>query len=146
MAKAHLTITVDTRPAVELGTRVKDAVLDTLTAARATSQTLDDDTLAGLAASAVIAELLRIVPSSSAAAEDRARRAAATVREWLPALRRAVDCLDTTCRYHGDQLDPDHFGRMTRSEACCDTGIEPRRAREARAALAALTRLTEEQP
>jgi hypothetical protein len=69
----------------------------------------------------------------------------AGVREWLPALRRAVDYLDTTCRYHGDRLDPDRFGRMTRSEACCDTGIEPRRAREARAALDALTRLVEEQ-
>jgi hypothetical protein len=67
----------------------------------------------------------------------------ATVREWLPTLRRAVDCLDTICRYHGDQLDPDHFGRMTHSEACCDTGIEPRRAREARAALAALAALDE---
>jgi hypothetical protein len=82
---------------------------------------------------------------SAPAALDRAHRAEAAVREWLPALRRAVDCLDTTCRYHGDQLDPDRFGRMTRSEACCDTGIEPRRAREARTALAALTRLTEEQ-
>jgi formylglycine-generating enzyme required for sulfatase activity len=71
---------------------------------------------------------------------------AAAVRAWLPALRRAVDCLDTTCRYHGDRLDPDRFGRMTRSEACCDTGIEPRRAREARAALDALTALAEHLP
>lgn len=63
------------------------------------------------------------------------------VRSWLPALRRAIDCLDTTCRYHGNRLDPDRFGRMTRSEACCDTGIEPRRAREARAALEALAAL-----
>jgi hypothetical protein len=71
--------------------------------------------------------------------------AVAAVREWLPALRRAVDCLDATCRYHGDQLDPDFMGHMAFREACCDTGIEPRRAREARAALDALTRLTQEQ-
>ncbi|MFE6126775.1 ParB N-terminal domain-containing protein [Streptomyces sp. NPDC056437] len=69
---------------------------------------------------------------------EKAEAQLAGVKEWLPVLRRAIDCLDTTCRYHGDQLDPDRFGRMTRSEACCDTGVEPRRAREARLALAAL--------
>lgn len=75
----------------------------------------------------------------------RAEKAEATVRSWLPALRRAIDCLDTTCRYHGDQLDPDRFGRMTRSEACCDTGVEPRRAREARAALEAFAALDQQE-
>lgn len=76
---------------------------------------------------------------------ERADRAESAVRSWLPVLRRAVDCLDTTCRYHGDRLDPDRFGRMTRSEACCDTGIEPRRALEARAALEALAALDQQE-
>jgi hypothetical protein len=70
---------------------------------------------------------------------DNHHAATAAVRDWLPVLRRAIGCLPTACRYHGEQLDPDQFGRMTRSEACCETGIKPRRAREARAALAALT-------
>ena len=75
-------------------------------------------------------------------AEQRAKRAEAerdqargAVRSALPDLRRAVDCLDATCRYHGDRLDPDEYGRRYRAEACCDTGIEPRRAREARQTL-----------
>ncbi|MFE7754293.1 hypothetical protein [Streptomyces sp. NPDC057429] len=61
----------------------------------------------------------------------------ATVRSWLPALSRAIDCLDTTCRYHGENTDPDRVGR----EACCDTGVEPHRHAAAAHALAALTEL-----
>lgn len=62
----------------------------------------------------------------------------ARLRESLPVLRRALESLPATCRYHGDQLDPDRFGRMTRSEACCDTGIPARRRREAENALTML--------
>ncbi|SDM76817.1 WDGH domain-containing protein [Streptomyces wuyuanensis] len=70
MATANLTVTVDTSPAIELGTRVQVAILDTLTTARATGQPVDDEALAGLTASAVIAELLRVVPKTPA--EDEA--------------------------------------------------------------------------
>ncbi|MEU9014302.1 hypothetical protein AB0D12_31935 [Streptomyces sp. NPDC048479] len=73
---------------------------------------------------------------ASQAGKDQA--AVERVREWLPALRRAVAELPATCRYHGDRLDPDRFGQMTRSEACCDTGRPARRRREAMTALAAL--------
>ena len=65
----------------------------------------------------------------------RAEQAEAAIREAGPVLRSALDCLDATCRYHGDRLDPDEYGRRFRAEACCDTGVEPRRAREGRAAL-----------
>lgn len=76
----------------------------------------------------------------------RAERAEAAIRDAAPILRRALDCLDATCRYHGDRLDPDEHGRRYRAEACCDTGIEPRRAREATAALSRLrTALDEHQ-
>ena len=67
--------------------------------------------------------------------QERGDRAEAAIREAAPTLRRALDCLDATCRYHGDRLDPDEYGRRFRAEACCDTGVEPRRAREGRAAL-----------
>ncbi|WP_385618604.1 hypothetical protein PXH67_06395 [Streptomyces sp. P8-A8] len=87
-------------------------------------------------------ELLRIAHDTSnaseaarQAAEERAEQAEAVLRGGAPVIQRALDCLDTTCRYHGDRLDPDEYGRRVRSEACCDTGIEPRRAREAKAAL-----------
>ena len=86
------------------------------------------------------------------AAEQRAERADAerdqawaAIRSALPDLRRAVDCLDATCRYHGDRLDPDEYGRRYRAEACCDTGIEPRRAREARQTLDRLRAALDEQ-
>lgn len=65
----------------------------------------------------------------------RAERAEAAIRDALPDLTRAIDCLDATCRYHGDNLDPDEHGSLYRREACCDTGVEPRRAREARQTL-----------
>lgn len=93
MATANFTVTVDTGPAVELGTRVKEAILDTLTTARATGQPLDDDALAGLTASAVVAELLRVVPSPTAAVEaerDGAYRERAHLVAWLANLHDAV--------------------------------------------------------
>ena len=65
----------------------------------------------------------------------RVEQAEAAIRSALPDLQRAIDCLDATCRYHGDCLDPDEYGRRYRAEACCDTGVEPRRAREARQTL-----------
>ena len=76
--------------------------------------------------------------------QQQMREELARLREWLPTLRRAVSSLPAVCRYHGDQLDPDRFGRMTRSEACCDTGVPARRRREAEQALAALD--PQEQP
>ena len=75
------------------------------------------------------------------AERDQARDA---IRSALPDLRRAVDCLDATCRYHGDRLDPDEYGRRYRAEACCDTGVEPRRAREARQTLDRLSAALDE--
>lgn len=63
MAEARLTFTVDTAPGIETGQRVKDAIADTLKAARATGQPIDDEALTGLMASAVVAELMRVVPS-----------------------------------------------------------------------------------
>lgn len=76
------------------------------------------------------------------AERDQARGA---IRSALPDLRRAIDCLDATCRYHGDRLDPDEYGRRYRAEACCDTGVEPRRAREARQTLDRLRAALDEQ-
>ena len=75
------------------------------------------------------------------AERDQARGA---IRSALPDLRRAIDCLDATCRYHGDRLDPDEYGRRYRAEACCDTGVEPRRAREARQTLDRLSAALDE--
>jgi hypothetical protein len=68
--------------------------------------------------------------------KQRAERAEAAIRDALPTLKAAVDCLNANCRYHGDNLDPDHHGRRYGREACCDTGVEPRRAREAQQAIA----------
>ncbi|MEU4911613.1 hypothetical protein, partial [Streptomyces fradiae] len=76
-------------------------------------------------------------------AVQRAETAEAAIDGALPDLRRAIDSMPTTCRYHGDRLDPDQYGRMVRSEACCDTGVAPRRAREARRAIDRLAALDE---
>ncbi|MFF1348498.1 hypothetical protein ACFVZJ_21385 [Streptomyces sp. NPDC058322] len=54
----------------------------------------------------------------------------------IRAIEAALNELPSQCRYHGDQTAPDHYGRMTRSEACCDTGIPAQRRKVAEEALA----------
>lgn len=51
------------------------------------------------------------------------------------AIRAAVECLPSTCRYHGDEIEP--YPASTR-EACCDTGVPALRRRRAEEALARL--------
>jgi septal ring factor EnvC (AmiA/AmiB activator) len=63
-----------------------------------------------------------------------ARSALDRVRECLPAIQHALEKLPATCRYH-DDTTPHGSWR----EACCDTGIAPRRRQLAEQALAALT-------
>lgn len=57
----------------------------------------------------------------------------------IATIRAALNALPSQCRYHGDRTSPDHYARMTRSEACCDTGIPAHRRKQAEAALAQLT-------
>lgn len=59
----------------------------------------------------------------------------AALRERLPVLRRAVETLPATCRYH-DETHPHGSWR----EACCDTGVPARRRALAEQALNALTK------
>lgn len=54
----------------------------------------------------------------------------------LSAIRRALEKLPATCRYHGDKIDPPND--MWRREACCDTGIPAMRRRRAEEQLQAL--------
>lgn len=56
-------------------------------------------------------------------------------RRDITAIRTALDALPAQCRYHGDRTNPDRYARMTRSEACCDTGIPAHRRKQAEAAL-----------
>lgn len=70
---------------------------------------------------------------------EQQRQLTAAVPGAVPVLRRALEQLPETCRYHGDQLDPDHTRALYRSEACCDTGIPALRRRRAFEALASLT-------
>lgn len=65
-------------------------------------------------------------------------------RRDIATIRAALSTLPAQCRYHGDRTDPDRYGRMTRSEACCDTGIPAHRRKQAEAALARLRALAEE--
>lgn len=124
-------LTVDTITSDQL-----DALYDRLEAAEETeSQRQLATAREALASATVRAAKAERAVNLLADSHRRAEQAEASIRDAAPFLSRALDCLDTTCRYHGDQLDPDHFGRMTRSEACCDTGVEPHRAREARQAL-----------
>ncbi|WP_405391088.1 hypothetical protein OG596_26470 [Streptomyces sp. NBC_01102] len=98
-----------------------------------TGQTLDE--VLAVAHQIVAEEAPSCAPAPPS--DTKVEQLRATVRRWLPILGRALDCLDTTCRYHGANTDPDHVGR----EACCDTGVEPHRHAAAAVALAALTEL-----
>lgn len=53
----------------------------------------------------------------------------------LRTIRAAIECLPSTCRYHGDEVEP--YPASTR-EACCDTGVPALRRRRAEALLARL--------
>lgn len=72
----HLKVDADSTAAVELAPRVKAAAHDALTAADLASRALfDEDALAGLVASAVMAEILRVrqaTPAEAAIARVRA--------------------------------------------------------------------------
>ncbi len=59
-------------------------------------------------------------------------------------IRRALEKLPATCRYHGDNTQPDRpgWGR----EACCDTGIPAQRRKLAEAALDQLVNELAAQP
>jgi len=89
MADARLTFTIDTAPGIEVGKRVQAAIADTLTTARATGQPIDDEALTGLMASAVVAELMRVVSSPLAAVEAE-RDGAYRERAHLVALLAAM--------------------------------------------------------
>ncbi|MCW7941678.1 hypothetical protein AAW14_06445 [Streptomyces hygroscopicus] len=54
----------------------------------------------------------------------------------LSAIRRALEKLPATCRYHGEKIDPPEG--LIRREACCDTGIPAMRRRKAEEQLCAL--------
>lgn len=54
----------------------------------------------------------------------------------LSRIRAALEQLPTTCRYHGDKIDPPEG--LLRREACCDTGIPAMRRRQAEEQLQAL--------
>lgn len=93
MAEARLVFTLDTAPGIETGQRVQAAIADTLKTARATGQTIDDEALTGLMARAVVAELMRVVPSPLAAVEaerDGAYRERAQLVAWLAAMHESV--------------------------------------------------------
>lgn len=53
--------------------------------------------------------------------------------EPITTIRRALDELPSTCRYHGDNTAPDRpgWGR----DACCDTGTPAQRRKDAEQAL-----------
>ena len=59
---------------------------------------------------------------------------ASPLEDALPAIRRALEQLPSTCRYHGDKTMP--ADTWPRREACCDTGIPAQRRKEAEAAIA----------
>lgn len=73
-------------------------------------------------------------------AAEAAGRTAAAVIEAVPPLRRALEQLPATCRYHGDQLTAAHYSR---GEGCCDTGIPALRRWRAAEALEKLNALKE---
>ena len=114
----------------QLYARIEQAELKAEAMTAAMESTAADALAHGLCHMKLMAQCTRA--ERAEAERDQARGA---IRSALPDLQRAIDCLDATCRYHGDCLDPDEYGRRYRAEACCDTGVEPRRAREARQTL-----------
>ncbi|MEU0836090.1 hypothetical protein [Streptomyces sp. NPDC005969] len=64
----------------------------------------------------------------------------AALQDHLPVLRRAIEALPETCRYHADTSPRGGW----RDEACCDTGIPARRRALAEKALGALSKTKEQ--